>query len=838
MPFKIGTILNFNQLPDVSNFPFVINKRNDGILVKKGLFVYTKSNEGYLIGLIEKIILLNEYFTDPLTIKSYNSNNNPNILKGLFPSEDFEFAISIVKCLGIIEFQDGNNKEIKAIKRMSYPATPGADVFLVEEDTLNAFIGFDPIDGLYLGKVKITDYDAKINMDRLLNKHFAILSISGGGKSYLTSCIIEEVLMRKKPTPAIVLIDVHGEYLYLKDIPELKNKVQVQDISYFQISIPNLSAWWFRKYQEQISPVQVRELSKYIQQLKKDDHKKGRFTLKDLIELIENSSEGSKSTKQALIGWLSDLERLTIFGPEENPDLNHILRQKEIVIFNLSNEISIRKKQIIIDYLCNRLFLLRRLEKIPPFLLILEEAHQFCLSEDTEILTKNGWKKYNDIKIGELAFSFNSKTKNLELNEIERIILKEHEGEVVKLYNNNSIDALVTKDHRVLCNYRTTGKDRKWFWSKDKFVLAKNLPNSIRIPLVAKMDSKTECEIDDDLIKIIGWIITDGTIHYFEDKKYFSYEISQSEVKGEILTEMIEVINRRFPEVSIYKRKRKNEIFKRSEENIFYFKKKASQEINSWLLNETHRIPRVILETASLSQLKILFDAMVQGDGTIQFSKKRYKYITFYVGQNDKLADDFQELCVRLGFSAIKSYVKQNNQIKVLVSFKRKFAHIRKKTTEYYSGKVWDITIKNNTFVVRRNGKVFFTGNCPEAAHSKAISKSIIETIAREGRKFMACLCLISQRPKKLSSTVLSQLNSKIVLNIKNPYDLKHLMDSSEAISKEYADMISSLGVGEMLLIGNAVNYPIFIDIRERKFKSHTEDVSLSSVCLKWEKAS
>lgn len=98
----------------------------------------------------------------------------------------------------------------------------------------------------------------------------------------------------------------------------------------------------------------------------------------------------------------------------------------------------------------------------------------------------------------------------------------------------------------------------------------------------------------------------------------------------------------------------------------------------------------------------------------------------------------------------------------------------------------------------------------------------------------MACLCLISQRPKRLSTTALSQTNSKMILNIKNPYDLKHLMDSSEVITKEYADMISSLGVGEMLLMGNAVNYPIFIDVRERKFKSNPEESTLSQICLNW----
>ena len=98
MAQKVGTIFNFNQMPDVSKFPFVINDRNGKNMVKKGLFVYTKTAEGFLIGIIEKIALLNEYFSDALTIKAYNENN-PNILKGLFPSDDFEFAIATVKAL-------------------------------------------------------------------------------------------------------------------------------------------------------------------------------------------------------------------------------------------------------------------------------------------------------------------------------------------------------------------------------------------------------------------------------------------------------------------------------------------------------------------------------------------------------------------------------------------------------------------------------------------------------------------------------------------------------------------------------------------------------------------
>lgn len=500
---KVGTILNYKNLPNVSEYPFVIKKIPKRNSVKKGLFVSTKTSEGLLIGVVERILMLNEYFSDALTIQSYNSNENPNILKGLFPSKEFEFAIAITRCLGIIEFKDENKKKIDKIIRMTYPATPGSDVSLVDEILLDKFLGFNKETGLNLGKLKVMNLDAKIDMDRLLNKHFSILSISGGGKSYLTSVIIEEMLNRKKKfsTPALILIDVHGEYTYLNEIPQIEEKINIQDISYFQLAVPKLNGWKFKKYQDQISYVQVRELSKYIRRLKRDEDKKGLYSLDDIIELIEEDEEGNKSTKQALMGWLSELQRLMIFGSQENPNLKNLLEPQKLTIFSFQKEINIRKKQIILDYIANRLFYLRRMQRIPPFLLIIEEAHQFC----------------------------------------------------------------------------------------------------------------------------------------------------------------------------------------------------------------------------------------------------------------------------------------------------------------------------------------------PEAAHSKALSKGIIETIAREGRKFMACLCLISQRPKRLSTTALSQMNSKLILNIKNPYDLKHLMESSESITKESADLISSLGVGEMLLMGNATNYPVFIDVRERMYEPETKEISLTQQCLEWQ---
>jgi hypothetical protein len=226
---------------------------------------------------------------------------------------------------------------------------------------------------------------------------------------------------------------------------------------------------------------------------------------------------------------------------------------------------------------------------------------------------------------------------------------------------------------------------------------------------------------------------------------------------------------------------------------------------------------------------------MVQGDGNIQYSKNDYKYITFYAGKNKGMADDFQELCVKIGLSAIQKYIPQNNQFKVLVSFKRKFAYVRKPTTEFYSGKVWDITINNGAFVARRNGRVFITGNCPES--SRSISKRIIETIAREGRKFYTSLCLISQRPVNLSVTAISQCNTNLILRIRNPYDQDFIGRISEGIDRSTLKMIPDLEIGEALLVGEGINYPTFFRIRSRRFYNNDTSPNLENMADRYEKA-
>jgi DNA helicase HerA-like ATPase len=114
----------------------------------------------------------------------------------------------------------------------------------------------------------------------------------------------------------------------------------------------------------------------------------------------------------------------------------------------------------------------------------------------------------------------------------------------------------------------------------------------------------------------------------------------------------------------------------------------------------------------------------------------------------------------------------------------------------------------------------------PTAAEH-ALAKPILRTIAREGRKFGASLIVVSQRPKKLDTTTLANCNTNIILRITNPYDLDHIKQSSEGLDSNSVSMISSLRVGEAVIVGEAVSAPTFFKVRLRESMPSKHEFSL-----------
>jgi hypothetical protein len=117
----------------------------------------------------------------------------------------------------------------------------------------------------------------------------------------------------------------------------------------------------------------------------------------------------------------------------------------------------------------------------------------------------------------------------------------------------------------------------------------------------------------------------------------------------------------------------------------------------------------------------------------------------------------------------------------------------------------------------------FIPSSIESAVQSSAIS--VIRQIATEGRKYGMGLILISQRPSRVDSTIVSQCNSFIVLKIINPGDQKYVRDVVESIGEEDAKILPDLATGEALITGECVRFPMLARIeRPRSVGRHEEE--------------
>jgi hypothetical protein len=352
----------------------VCTKKN----IHTGSYIQINYSEGYLIGLITDVIKRNRYFENSDSVKEFEDSSF-NISEQ-FPSDEWEFLEAKVKPLGVL------SKDNFFI-RSTLPVSPGNKVYIANKDILKRFLHFKD-DGLNLGNIEYPDLEVKFSLDKLLQKHLAILAQSGAGKSYLTSVIIEELLNRAKENGRIatILFDTHGEYTYFTeptkdpDHKDYSNKTIYVNSKDIKIGCSGLSPSFLYSLLSNISNAQKRELSIIIKKLNEDKkHGAGPFGLNDIIKEVKNS-DIKENIAKPLINSLYELEDYRLFSKVDTPSIFDIVQAGKLTIIDFSKEINQRKKQIILYYFAHQLFYSRvnNFSKIPPFLLIVEEAHQFA----------------------------------------------------------------------------------------------------------------------------------------------------------------------------------------------------------------------------------------------------------------------------------------------------------------------------------------------------------------------------------------------------------------------------------------------------------------------------
>ena len=112
-------------------------------------------------------------------------------------------------------------------------------------------------------------------------------------------------------------------------------------------------------------------------------------------------------------------------------------------------------------------------------------------------------------------------------------------------------------------------------------------------------------------------------------------------------------------------------------------------------------------------------------------------------------------------------------------------------------------------------------------------ARRTMELIAKAGRKYGVGLCVVSQRPKEVSETVLAQCGTFLCMRISNPDDQEYLRSMVPDAARGTFSALTSLSRGEVVAMGAAVPMPVRFRVNLPNPPPNSQDVDFAE---KWSK--
>jgi ribonucleoside-triphosphate reductase len=324
-----------------------------------------------------------------------------------------------------------------------------------------------------------------------------------------------------------------------------------------------------------------------------------------------------------------------------------------------------------------------------------------CISEDTEILGKDGWKKYNQVKEGDEIATFNVEKGVIEYLPVKNVFAKKYKGKMYNLRNRIS-DQLISPEHRVV---------RRRFYAHGYVLERIEKILDLKSPFVVPVGSEGYVNGNDntqeDVVKLIAWIVAEGSL---DKGKRGSGRISiyQSKEKSkEDYEEIISISNNLGLKWTERTQKGLG-----AECNVIRFDANSTRKILQYFKSDKDKgikfIPAII-KNADTETSMLFLETYIKGDG-----HNKCKITT----TSRVIKDGLLQVAVNAGYGTTVLVRKPDNNLSkkdryVIRIIKHKDTYINTVKEVNYKGIIWCPNTENETVVARRNGKVFITGNTP-----------------------------------------------------------------------------------------------------------------------------
>lgn len=339
----------------------------------------------------------------------------------------------------------------------------------------------------------------------------------------------------------------------------------------------------------------------------------------------------------------------------------------------------------------------------------------YCLDEQTEILTAEGWKK--DISVGETVATYDIQTKQIKFSPAIATIRRPLEkDEFFCSFNGQSSDIRVTNRHRMIILPRKQ--------SEYKIVEAEKLLSSstrYHIPVAGYMNFKG-VPLTDAELTFIGWVMTDGCINKHNNAIVISQSSHHVEYCKEIEQSIIDCGFKYGKHIC----KRHGVKWTQHGDNIVWTishgkPRGRDSHLSGWARLEPYISKDLspLLFDMTERQFEVMLTAIWHADGHKNCWPK-----TKHISKGNKtFIERLQFMAILRGYRASISVIERENfktmwtvhikhQDFISISDSISKQHVHWQKEEHTNEKCWCVQTEKGTLVTRRNGKVAILGNC------------------------------------------------------------------------------------------------------------------------------
>lgn len=366
----------------------------------------------------------------------------------------------------------------------------------------------------------------------------------------------------------------------------------------------------------------------------------------------------------------------------------------------------------------------------------IRDFNRSCYSADTETLTEHGWKRHAEIGWGEKIAAFNPKKGEIVFVEPAYKHVAHVENETMIRFHGRATDCLVTGDHKMLVRSsdRRPDRDPQWIsceaesvpfqrfdvmiaaaeWNGEERTAAFHLPKTCKIE---RGHDHVHGVAFDDWLEFLGYFISEGGL-VMTDNSLATYLVYLDQKKPHVREKIRACLDRLGWTYSVQE--------KPCGTTHFLFSNRC---LRDWIVQNvgTHsadwHLPTEYLGLCT-RQLRILFDAMMAGDGTVDSRDDRDSGA--YYSSSSVLLDQVQRIAIQLGMSASIGPGDGTSTGRVCLAADRRWTTLRAGANPNgytnverieYTGEVYCFSVPGyGFFVTRRNGKVAIQGNTADAA--------------------------------------------------------------------------------------------------------------------------